>query len=426
MFRILDLPPELIGNVCDYVGRYDLQRLRLSCKALKAHSITSFGTRFFDHLIAFLHPLSLGVLLEISRHTDLSKFVKRITISGEKLRRCTTKNDELLLSMQTTMGKSGLDILMLTEIFKSLHNLASAQIDTSSYQYNNHIQGLRCGYSSLMPFGRPEGDFGPFVEEEHGYTRVFKSVFQALELAGAHERVLLDLCLYHLFDDGEEIRFFDTDGALWVNSLSRNVRKLAFLCETNTPWCQDLLKSTPNIENLTAEVNGDTFQLCHPNGDMFHWPKLRHLDLDDVTFSHVDLVAFLELHRSTVAELEFQGVNIQGGSWMEPFQIMRQMPKLKLLLMCLLYAQTPTASPVTNFDIYGTPNLRGAFYQSTRYLKGESVHLALDVLMGDLSMTASGPRHDWQRGRSFVDFRKVGAAMKGQLGLEGTDWKLKE
>jgi hypothetical protein len=62
VLRILDLPSELVSNVCEYVDRRDLLQIHLSCRGLKVHSITSFGSYYFNRLVVILHPLSLGIL----------------------------------------------------------------------------------------------------------------------------------------------------------------------------------------------------------------------------------------------------------------------------------------------------------------------------------------------------------------------------
>jgi hypothetical protein len=77
-FRILDLPAELLGNICDHLPDSDLINLRCVCRALDAHSSTAFGQRFFHHLIAILHPTSLTTLYEICRHPVLPK----LAVSG--------------------------------------------------------------------------------------------------------------------------------------------------------------------------------------------------------------------------------------------------------------------------------------------------------------------------------------------------------
>jgi hypothetical protein len=87
-FRILDLPPELVTQTFELLAASDpcsILSARFTCRAFRDHSIVAFGKNFFDHLVAMLHPISLTVLLEIATHEQLSKFVQKVTISGERI-----------------------------------------------------------------------------------------------------------------------------------------------------------------------------------------------------------------------------------------------------------------------------------------------------------------------------------------------------
>lgn len=119
--------------------------VRRVCRALKAHSTWAFGKRFFQHLVAILHPTSLAILLEIARHEVLSVFVREVTISREifgftispkKIHRRPHR------ALQQSIQNSGLDILILLEAFKALQNLASVSIDVGSFSCSC---GIKCG-----------------------------------------------------------------------------------------------------------------------------------------------------------------------------------------------------------------------------------------------------------------------------------------
>jgi hypothetical protein len=80
--RILELPAELIGNICEHLDNDALRNIFLVSRHLANHSTFSFGTRFFGSLTAILHPVSLGVLLETSRHPTLSTYIKTLVFSS--------------------------------------------------------------------------------------------------------------------------------------------------------------------------------------------------------------------------------------------------------------------------------------------------------------------------------------------------------
>lgn len=87
-FWVLNLPPELVEQIFGHLIEDDartLPKIRLVCRAFSNHYLIHFGTVFFNHVIAILHPLSLTILLEIASHPHLSRFVSQVTISGERL-----------------------------------------------------------------------------------------------------------------------------------------------------------------------------------------------------------------------------------------------------------------------------------------------------------------------------------------------------
>jgi hypothetical protein len=223
--HILDLPPELIGTICDHVDQSDFTQMRLSCEAFKTHSITSFGARCFKHLIVILHPLSLGILLEISRQPDLSKFVKRVTVSGETLKRRDTDHDKLLCDLQTNMDKAGLDELILVEAFKNFHSLVRVQVGIMSSVEIPPRDGLRCGYIAMM--SGEDTAYGRLMRWSTGYARVYSLVFRVMRSAGVDASIELDLSFR--CDLSDQVQQFETDSASWTQDPSLRVRSSSFL-----------------------------------------------------------------------------------------------------------------------------------------------------------------------------------------------------
>jgi hypothetical protein len=124
-FRVLDLPPELLENVFDQLAEVDPAALlpsRYVCRAFRDHSLVAFGTQYFAYLVAILHPVSLTVLLEISRHPSLSRFAKKLVISGERvggiIEAFDQADDAMLKELQTSMERSGMDYLVLSETLR--------------------------------------------------------------------------------------------------------------------------------------------------------------------------------------------------------------------------------------------------------------------------------------------------------------------
>jgi hypothetical protein len=240
-----------------------------------------------------------------------------------------------------------------------------------------------------------------------------------LESTGVHERCTLGLHI-ELRSSTEEVHQFDTESALWKKKISPIVQWIWLSCATDAPWCQDVLKSVPNVERFTAVIHDDAMKFRSRSGQTFHWSQLRHIQFNDIWFEESDFVAFLKLHLDIIAQLELQRAWIGYGDWMEPLQVMGQMPKLEILNLWDLHAKLLAVSPITIFDIY-SPGDWDNFAWCALRLSGTAVRLALDVLVGELRMTDSDELDD----RTWVDCRKAQAAVDGKLEWDGTVWKLK-
>lgn len=151
-FRILDLPPEIVGVVCEHLDDDSLISVRQASRAFREHSTTAFGTRFFQQLIVILHPTSLAVILEISRHRVFSKFVRQVTVSGEFIGVTILPEDtgtQSHLTLQKSVADSGLEELILVEAFRALPNLDTVLVDVASFnaawEYGYFADGIKCG-----------------------------------------------------------------------------------------------------------------------------------------------------------------------------------------------------------------------------------------------------------------------------------------
>ena len=133
-FRLLDLPPELLGRVCDYLPDEQLKHIRLVCNALQTHSMTAFGQRFFDHLIVILHPTSLAIFSDIAAHKQLWKYVRRVSVSGERIgQSINTKEDtQKHITLQRGLEESGVDSAILLEAFPRLKTSEQCVLTLSS------------------------------------------------------------------------------------------------------------------------------------------------------------------------------------------------------------------------------------------------------------------------------------------------------
>jgi hypothetical protein len=84
-FRLVDLPPELFSLTCSFLNDESLLNLRQASRSTHGNAWHTFGERCFSTLHIFLHPVSLGMFLEIASHAKLSKHVKEVSICLESI-----------------------------------------------------------------------------------------------------------------------------------------------------------------------------------------------------------------------------------------------------------------------------------------------------------------------------------------------------
>jgi len=203
LFRLLDLPPEVVGIVCQCLPDSGLIDIRLVCRALKFLALNAFGHRFFQEPVVILHPFSLNHLLEISRHSELSKFVKFLSVSGEQLQGSGSnpRVENRLIEMGESIRKTGLDEHMLGEAIKGLMNLKSIDINCALYNKENDDppdeHWLRCGWGSFRTFlggndleSDDEGIEETWVQGQ-GSTGIYDKVVRSLSCAHKLDTVML-------------------------------------------------------------------------------------------------------------------------------------------------------------------------------------------------------------------------------------------
>lgn len=231
LFRLLDLPPELVSRVCDYLPDKQLKHIHLACKTFQTHSMTAFGQRFFDHLIVILHPTSLTTFLDIARHEQLSKYVTRVSVSGERISNSIVPlvDEERHVSLQQGVYESGLDSETLAEALPMLKTLRTLRIDTEQYTECNHPR-IRCGCKYLpqapVPPWKPAGD-------NNGYNRVYNLVLSVLEKTNLSDFDLEISFWATLEDYTEEVAYFDIQSPLWTDYAAKRIRYLRFQDNTN-------------------------------------------------------------------------------------------------------------------------------------------------------------------------------------------------
>ncbi|KAF3041103.1 hypothetical protein E8E12_006249 [Didymella heteroderae] len=136
MANLLSLPLELLVYISSFVSTPDLAALRLTCKQTEKSLYEWFSDEFFAKKQFMLTQPSLQVLLDISRHTSLSKKLKHLIIA-------TNVYDDIPIRFrdsdacssymqgyadQQALINNGIDREMLTEAFRELTNLETVDV----------------------------------------------------------------------------------------------------------------------------------------------------------------------------------------------------------------------------------------------------------------------------------------------------------
>lgn len=346
-FRLLDLPPELIGVVCQHLDDVDLLRVRQVCKTLMEQSTTAYGQRFFSHLIVILHPVSLTVFLEIARHPKLSKFVKRVSISGEQIGYSVSlENREAVRiheNLQACVKRSGLDTVVLTEALPLLQNLETVRIDTEQFFYYFN-PGIKCGLTYMLD--QTQGDFTEsHKSEDH---RVYDLVLSILDRCRLYSKIGLEISLWSKNakkEDPDVASFFDYQSPVWKEQAFKAARVLECDGRINPVWADDLLQSATDLHRVYLSyqptLTGPHIEQVHQTfTPRYKWPNLAQIYLEHFTAPHSAFLEFLSTHRNTLEQICLTSIGFPQGTWSEALMMLRKMPRLESLYLDTLLERT--------------------------------------------------------------------------------------
>ena len=107
-----------------------------------------------------------------------------------------------------------------------------------------------------------------------------------------------------------------------------------------------------------------------------HFPKLQHAEFENVKATAADISTFVEAHKRTLAELNFEDVELAGGSWdqaLAPLTKRARKPRLSEDTADIPIMLSPTSFPapmeridVAHQDANGRKSLRMSRWLSTR------------------------------------------------------------
>ncbi|KAI4931229.1 hypothetical protein J4E85_003819 [Alternaria conjuncta] len=352
-FRLLDLPAEIIGNISDHLDDKDLINVRRVCRALSAHVAHAFGQRFFRHLIVILHPTSLTTLFEISRHKTLSKYVHRVTVSGQRIGHTlfTTVNETAHNDLQASVERSRMDLLILTEALRELKSLQNVRVDRSSFRcdagWTQNIK-IKCG-RGLM-FNKDSVTWNGDTSEHQNFNRVYELTLQALVQAQMDEKVELDLQFVNP-NEGRNTFNCLVDSESWREGLCKRLRYFSTVGDMDLDWLGRLLSLSTGITKLKLRQNRrklNLLLLAREPGGAFSFPGLRHLNITRAVLHYETWLVFLRLHAAVLEEVVLHSVGLQNGTWHQALATLETMPRLNNLSLDGLLEQMPYQNASTD------------------------------------------------------------------------------
>jgi len=412
-FRILDLPPEIVDCICNYLDGNNLINFRCVCKALTAYSSTAFGMRFFGHLVAILHPTSLATLAEIAHHGVFSKFVRKISISCQLL--------------DNSADNSELHIWILTIVFQALQNVQVVRIDVGSFDIGlcvgNQQVGIRCGQVHMS--SERSVDYSPCNVTAWEYSKVYAAVLNSLHRAKLRHKFCLELDIHDRM--GSPMTPFDIASTYWISSFSMKLHKLQYTDPSGTEWLQQLLISAKDIRDLELHRLEDVSRLPFTNINIFHWHRLSFLSLDELFLHYREFIILLRQQSNTLEHLHFQDIGFLGGTWVEPLRIMRGMSQLKYLSLNFLleekaylnsamsskYHEEQAATTSRHLFAFGREDIHTALDALHSHLQTEPLDMTRSITEGTAEATCFHQQ---------VDLRKACAANERRITYTGGRW----
>jgi hypothetical protein len=409
-FKILDLPPELVEHVFKYVQEEDastLPQVRLVCRTFRDHSIRPFGSAFFKHVIAVLHPLSLTILLEIANHPQLSKFVQKVTINCASMEGVKYKpnqqDNQNLIELQKSMERSEMDRLILTEVFRKLPGLATVHLDNAELPTGLwHTKAVRCGSRHIYVDQKEIGGTLPTTGKE----RVFEVVFSCLRSAALAGRVSIGINAS-----------FRKQAVISLDAINDFCQKIDFVevaGQVTSRGSLDLLQSAPNLSSFEVFWPNDICQFSHPDAGLFVWPKLTHFRAYFTKFHGDDLVNFFNAHKTTISSLELLMPDLITGSWKMLFDVIADMPKLEKMTLQSPVESTPPSARGTHRR-YGVHD-GNTFRLDSKY----KIHVVLHALRHDFRTTKYEDHQGPNQGAMafYVDLRLAQAVLNGRAVIQ--------
>jgi hypothetical protein len=447
-FRLVDLPPELFSLTCSFLDDESLLNLRQASRSTHGNAWHTFGERCFSTLHIFLHPVSLGMFLEIASHAKLSKHVKEVSICLESIdnvyydktpegcaleEQHSKDNKELpylnrLREMERGMRVADLDHLMLCNGLSKLVNLqyvilgrAWPSVDRTLriYQFPGELPIL-CGNKSLL--GK-EGEpwtikFGlPDTRSLRGLNIAMRAL-DDVKLAD----IKLTVSIWTPFAPSLD----SMDHQLSTQWETYGLNKIRILLLESSSfgmeWHGKLLRASSKLQRLVIWTHttprswgGFEFFTNVTFSQSGTWPNLQKLSLCLVQLRDHIFASFLRRHQKSLVGIEIYSCKmIDNDTWMEALHTMKTMPRLESILLRYLYSAVSGPFTSENFNRYYAPEeLRKS---STVILRRQCIIAGLETFIRDYRTVRDK--------LPILDFRQVNALLEGQIRWNGSAWQV--
>lgn len=264
--RILDFPPELVGIICSHLSVEDLFSVRQVCKALDQNFTHALGLLVFCHLHVILHPLGLASCFGIAKHPQISKYVTKIVVSGERLGHKIPMDDEQLHNdTHHYVDKSGLSIRILRHMLTPLPNFKFLEVSVTSWSLiDKNVDGRftsACGRASLLEGRHQLEDEARDRQEEHRRCLLFEMILLVLAESDPEGRISLSLVSIAYVDKHpyktEILEPFDLSSGIWADAIHAGAVTFASHNDVNLDWISRSLRTIQNLRDV--DISGPCF-----------------------------------------------------------------------------------------------------------------------------------------------------------------------
>lgn len=199
--RLVQVPPEVLIRITDFLSTPDLGSVRLTCRAIERNLFKTFSHEFFRKKQFMVTSDSLQALIDISKHPTLSPCLKHVIITADRVDpgfdrsgfdpELNRRLDAALADHSYLMATGGLRD-MLIEAFSNLSNLEIVDIrdfnSTSRTRDGPGTPWRSYGFRTLVA-STGASIATNFRSPGDNYVRqLFWAVTAALALAGARPK----------------------------------------------------------------------------------------------------------------------------------------------------------------------------------------------------------------------------------------------